>query len=205
MQRIKLIIAKVLKKLFYLSEIDKSTIHSTARISYGSKLYNSTIERYSYVGNNSIVIFANIGSFCSIADNCIIGGAEHPLNWISTSPVFYSGNNILKKNFSKDFFNAYKNTYIGSDVWIGERAIIKQGVRIGHGAVIGMGSVVTHDVSDYEIVAGCPARVIRKRFEEKTIEELLRIKWWDFDDSTLSKYAHLFKLPQEFIDIVRKT
>ncbi len=72
------------------------------------------------------------------------------------------------------------NITIGNDVWIGYGAIILSGVCIGHGAVIGAGSVVTKDVGNYEIVAGNPARLIRKRFDDETITQLLALKWWDW-------------------------
>lgn len=78
---------------------------------------------------------------------------------------------------------------IECDVWIGINAIIRAGVTIGNGAVIGMGSVVTKDVDAFTIVAGCPTKIIGKRFDDDTINKLSKIKWWDFNDDMLYKYA----------------
>lgn len=69
-------------------------------------------------------------------------------------------------------------TVIGNDVWIGQGAFIKAGVHIGTGAVIGMGAVVTHDVEPYKIWVGNPARLIRKRFDDEMVQQLLASKWW---------------------------
>ncbi len=115
----------------------------------------------------------------------MIGGGKHPLDFVSTSPVFYSQRNALKKCFNKIDFKEYDNTVIGNDVWIGSNAFIKGGVTVGHGAVIGAYAVVTKDIEPYSIVGGNPAKVIRKRFDEATIGKLLETKWWDYSDKFL--------------------
>lgn len=97
-----------------------------------------------------------------------------------------------------------KRTSIGNDVWIGESAIIKQGVSVGDGAIIGMGSIVTHDVPPYSISAGNPAREVRKRFPQNQIDCLLEIKWWDLGDDQLAHYAENIKNPEKFIDMVKQ-
>lgn len=97
-----------------------------------------------------------------------------------------------------------KKTIIGHDVRIGERAIIKQGVTIGTGAVIGMGSDVIKYIEPYSIVAGCPGRVIRKRFDDGIIIKLLEIKLWQFRDKRLLECAQYFTNPAEFIDMIGK-
>lgn len=83
-------------------------------------------------------------------------------------------------------------------------AIIKQGISIGTGSVIGMGSIVTKDVEAYSIVAGCPAKVIRKRFNDDVIQHLKAIKWWELNDDLLFKYAEYFTVPQKFISKIQK-
>ena len=168
-----------------------SKIDKCARIGNGSQIVNSSIKKYSYV-YNSALINTKLGAFCSIAEGCVIGGGSHPLDWVSTSPVFYSGRNVLKKNFSSKKYGEFKQTTIGNDVWIGSNCLIKGGVTIGDGAVIGMGSVVTHDIPPYEIWAGNPARLIRKRFDDKTIERLLKSKWWDLSDNTIESLGDCF-------------
>ena len=141
-----------------------------------------------------------IGSFTSIANNVVIGGGEHPTNWVSMSPVFYKGRDSVKAKFSKHRRDPIKLTKIGHDVWIGEKAILKQGVKVGNGAVIGMGSVVTKNIDPYTIVAGCPAKVLRKRFDDKIISDLLNSEWWNLNDEDLKNYANYFKNPKTFLE-----
>ena len=121
------------------------------------------------------------------------------MDWVSTSPVFYKGRNVLRANFSQNSYDEYKKTVIGNDVWIGSGCFIKGGVTIGDGAVIGMGSVVTHDVPPYEVWAGNPAKLIKKRFDDETIASLLKTKWWDMSEDELRKCGDLFERPQDFL------
>ena len=156
-------------------------------------LTESSVGRFTYFAGGSRVFYTDIGSFCSIAENVIIGHAEHPLNRISTSPLFYKSNNEFgNKNFVVNEQLEFKRTKIGSDVWIGYNAFIRTGVRIGHGAVIGAGAVVTKDVEPYSIVGGVPAKLIRKRFDEKTINALLSLEWWNWPTSKIEKNKLLF-------------
>lgn len=195
--------AKLLKK-FRASAVVNSRIHRTSKVESGSQIVNTTFNRYSFCGYDCEIINCDIGSFCSIANNVIIGGARHPLEWVAMSPVFYEGRDSVKAKFSKHKREAIQKTVIGHDVWIGGNAIIKQGVKIGIGAVVGMGSVVTKNIEPYSIVAGCPAKLIRKRFDDNIINKLLEIKWWDFDEIRLTKYAKYFTNPQDFIREVEK-
>jgi acetyltransferase-like isoleucine patch superfamily enzyme len=128
-----------------------------------------------------------IGSFVSIGCNAAIGPAEHKWEYLSASPFFVSsfwnkyflGNNSGVEGVAIQDENHTKPCKIGNDVWIGHNAIIKSGIIIGDGAVIGSGAVVTKDVPPYAIAAGVPAKIIKYRFDEKIIKELLKIKWWD--------------------------
>ena len=190
--------AKLLKKLQGRA-ITKSIIHRTSKVEAGSHIVCSTFNKHSFCGYNCDIINTDIGSFCSISNNVKIGGGMHPINWVSTSPVFYEGRDSVKKKFSIYKREPNKRTLIEHDVWIGESSIIKQGVRIGTGAVIGMGSIVTKDVEPYSIVAGSPAKEIKKRFNEKIISELLETKWWEFSDYELNKYAIFMQDPDAFI------
>lgn len=165
-------------------------MHKTSRICSGSNLVRSNIKKYSYVGNYCTIVETEIGAFCSIADNCNIGGAKHPIDWVSTSPVFYKGKNIMKKNFCNNEFNVFEKTIIGNDVWIGNNCLIKSGVKIGEGAIIGMGSVVTKNVEPYTIVVGNPAKILRKRFDDDVIYKLLKSKWWEYDDEKIKNISH---------------
>lgn len=179
--------------------LQETTVDKTSAICSGVRFYRGKIGKYSYIGNNSFVTDTIIGNFTSISTDCYIGGASHPTNWVSTSPVFHKWGNILKKHFAFHEFDIFKKTIIGNDVWIGNRVMIKAGVTIGDGAVIGMGSIVTKDIAPYEIWAGNPARFIRKRFDDDIITNLKKLKWWDWDDIKTEKYAPHFMSPEHFI------
>jgi acetyltransferase-like isoleucine patch superfamily enzyme len=112
---------------------------------------------------------------------------------VSTSPVFYSAKNNLNASFNIEEFEEFDKTIIGNDVWIGINAFIKGGISIGDGAVIGAYSVVTRDVEPYSIVAGNPAKLIRKRFNDSEVEKLLKVKWWNDDEINIRKKARHFK------------
>lgn len=195
--------AKVIKKIRG-SAIINSFIDKTSKIESGSHIVNSKFGRHSFCGYNCEIINAEIGSFCSIANNVVIGGSQHPMEWASTSPVFILGRDSVKKKYSEHEFNNSIRTIIGHDVWIGESVLIKQGVNIGVGAIIGMGSVVTKDVDPYCIVGGCPAKIIRKRFDEKVVIDLQNTKWWELDDDKLSKCAQHVADPIKFIEEVNE-
>lgn len=181
------------------SAIIGSKIDKASKIQAGCHIVNSTFDRYSFCGYDCEIVNCDVGAFCSIASNVVIGGNNHPMNWVSMSPVFYAGRDSIKRKFSTYQRDEDKRTLIGNDVWIGEKVIIKQGVSVGTGSVIGMGSVVTKDVEPYAIVGGCPARFIRKRFDEQIVSKLLDTRWWEFSDDLLYKYAEYIKNPEMFI------
>ncbi len=180
--------------------LQEAVVDKTAAICSGVRFYRGKLGKYSYIGNNSFVSDTDIGSFTSISTDCYIGGTSHPTDWVSTSPVFHKWENIMKKNFARHEFEIFKRTTIGNDVWIGNRVMIKAGVKIGDGAVVGMGSIVTKDIGPYEIWAGNPARLIRKRFDDETIDALEKMKWWEWDDNKIEKYAEKFTVPSELIE-----
>lgn len=177
-------------------------IHPTVRIQKRCKVRYSSIQRYTYVGSGSDIVYSNIGQFCSIASGCSIGGPSHMLDAVSTSPLFTKGRNIFNENFADIEFISHRETVIGNDVWIGHHAIILQGVTIGNGAVIGAGAVVTKDVKPYAIVAGNPAKIIRFRFEQSIIEGLLNSEWWNYSDADLKKFGLTFKDPDLFLTYI---
>lgn len=190
--------SKVFKKIRGTAMLD-STIHKTSKIESGSLVVSSSFDKHSFCGYDCEIIYCDIGSFCSIANDVKIGGGMHPISWVGTSPVFYKGRDSVTAKFSEHERPDIKRTIIGHDVWIGRSALIKQGVAIGTGAVIGMGSVVTKNVDPYTIVGGNPAKLIRKRFNDDLILELLKTKWWLLSDADLKKCAQYFKDPEEFI------
>lgn len=193
------IYAKALRRLKGKA-IHSSLIHPTAKVNAGCNIVNSSFGRYSYCGYDCQMVNTGIGAFCSIGDCVYIGAAEHPMDWVSMSPVFENSKHSgPSKRFAHLDLPSAKRTVIGNDVWIGYGAIIKQGVCIGHGAVVGSGAVVTKDVPPYAIVGGVPAKIIRYRFDEDTIASLLESKWWEMNDEEIQKYAHLIQSPQDFL------
>lgn len=172
--------------------LQDAIVDKKAAICSGVKFYRGKIGKYSYIGNNSFVTDTEIGNFTSISTDCYIGGTKHPINWVSTSPVFHKWKNIMKKNFAMHEFNIFEKTRIGNDVWIGNRVMIKAGVTIGNGSIVGMGSVVTKDIGEYEIWAGNPAKFIRKRFEDEKIKILKESEWWNWDDKKIKEYSGKF-------------
>lgn len=176
-----------------------SKISNKAFVNYGSNIVNSSMGDYSYCGYDCWIIEACIGKFCSISNQVHIGGPAHPVDWVSTSPVFHKGRNVFGKHFAELHFNPFQKTEIGNDVWIGENVMIKSGVKIGDGAVIGMGSVVTKDVPAYEIWAGNPARKIRSRFTTEVTKTIQQSEWWDLPESELAQMGTLFDNPEKFV------
>ncbi len=190
--------AKLFKKIRGKA-IKNSQIHKTSKVEAGSEIVNSTFDKHSFCGYNCEINSCDIGSYCSIANNVIIGGGMHPMDWVSMSPVFYKGRDSVKAKFSEHKREPVKRTIIEHDVWIGQNVLIKQGVKIGTGAVIGMGSIVTKNVEPYTIVAGSPARIIRKRFDAEIINSLFDSKWWELSDKELQELGPYIKEPQEFL------
>jgi acetyltransferase-like isoleucine patch superfamily enzyme len=197
------IMHKALKKI-RLSAIKNSEVHWTSKVESGTSFINSVMGKHSFCGYNCEITNTDIGSFCSIANGVVIGGGMHPTDWLSTSPVFYSGRDSVKAKFSSHERVPPKKVSIGHDVWIGQNALIKQGVNIGTGAVVGMGSVVTKDVPAYSIVAGCPAKIIKSRFDAELKTRLLKSEWWDIDESELQNSSYLVKKPILFLESLNK-
>lgn len=132
---------------------------------------NSRIGNYTYIGCNCFITKALIGNYVSIANGVSIGMGEHDLNKLSTNSLFYSS---PYEELTK------KDCIIANDVWIGVNSIIRRGIKIGNGAVIGANSFVNKDVPDYTVVVGSPAKIIKYRFSTDQIKFLNDSKWWDY-------------------------
>jgi acetyltransferase-like isoleucine patch superfamily enzyme len=160
---------------------------------------------HTYVQKKATIFNAEIGKFCSIAAYVSIGPGIHKTDGISTHPVFYLQNTPLVKKYSdKDLFTSSKKTLIGNDVWIGERAIIVDGVSIGNGSIVAAGAVVTKDVLPYSIVGGVPAKILKMRFDENIASSVNASAWWDKSEEWLEKNYRTFADPEQFLDHINK-
>ena len=134
-----------------------------------------------------------VGNFCSIARGCTIFlDGNHRVDWVSTYPFGHIHKDVFNiPGVGKGHPSSKGDVTIGNDVWIGRNSTIMSGVTIGDGAVIAANSHVVKDVLPYSIVGGNPAKFIKFRFSEKQIEQLLEIKWWNWDDDKIKKYTPL--------------
>jgi len=146
----------------------------------------------------------SVGRYTSIAKGMSVMGARHPLEWASTSPVFYN-QRVMAQAYSQDRGVSLESTnfdydqgqiVIGNDVWIGEKVSLGHGVKIGDGAVIASNSVVTKDVDPYTVVGGVPARVLRERFAPGIVHALQASEWWEFAPEDLTRFD--VSNPEEF-------
>lgn len=189
-----------IKNLFNKRISNLALIYSDCKVSklatvyLQAKLSGSTIDDYSYVGRGSLLQNVRVGKFCSISDFCVIGLPQHKIGLLSTSPIFSHKNNGAKTSWvSETISGGRTEVTIGNDVWIGYRVLIPKSVRIGDGAIVAAGSVVTKDVPPYAVVGGNPAKIIKYRFSSDIIEELLSIKFWDCPAEVLKDNLQLFR------------
>lgn len=189
-------------KIEYLVEIKNSTFGKYNTLQKFARVRDSQIGDFSYVSRNTQVYNATVGKFCCIGPNVLIGLGAHPSEtFVSSHPLFYStlgqagGLTIVDNNL----FDEFPATEIGNDVWIGANAIIKYGIKIGDGAIVASGAVVTKDVEPYTIVGGVPAKVIKHRFSQEEISFLQKFQWWNKDLEWLKANKEQFQNIQNFI------
>lgn len=189
--------------------IKSSTFEGNNRIG-NNTFFSGSIGFSSYI-SDQCNIAAKIGRYCSIAKGVATVWGTHPSRvFVSTSPTTYSLKKQCPMTFaSKQMFDEHKyaddlgqfHVVVGNDVWIGMNAIIMEGVRIGDGAIVAAGSIVTKDVPPYTIVGGIPASEIRKRFSEEQIEALLSIKWWEKSQRWIQDNYELFSDIDRFLEV----
>lgn len=180
------------------TSILKSRIEDHVIINRNCTLDRSEMGFASYINQNTILKNAIIGKFCCISWNVTIyGGSTHNYHVPSMYTSFHwkkvFGNSV--KNVSEELGGKRKTT-VGNDVWIGNAAVLINGVTVGDGAIIGAGAVVTKDVPPYSIVAGVPAKVIKKRFSDDLISDLLDIRWWDWPEETIAAEEELLRFTE---------
>ncbi|MEZ9487486.1 CatB-related O-acetyltransferase [Vibrio breoganii] len=212
------------KVFFHKKLLKRKEIHISSRVKFHKCEFTSNnfvgkdtnIEKSilgigSYIGKNCMLNNAIIGKYCSIADNVEILLNNHPTTgFVSTHPCFHRGNNALMKkiglSFNLDIDYPYMNyiqgryhIVIGSDVWIGAGCKLMSGVKIGDGAIVAAGSIVTKDIPDFTIFGGVPAKKIKNRFNEEQTRKLVELKWWDWSLEKVVESQRLFTDINEFI------
>lgn len=181
-------------------ELKDTKLGKNVRLYRPTHIFSSEIGDYSYISTNAFISMTHIGKYCSIGPNLFCGWGIHPINGISTSPMFYS---TRKQNgltlTDKDKLVEREPINIGNDVFIGANVTILDGVTIGDGAIIGAGAVVSKDIPDYAIAVGCPIKIIKYRFNNDQISSLKKIQWWNFDEEELHDIEKMFWDIDEFI------
>ena len=173
LKRIKQVLSVVIKTPYYC--LRHNRISATSEIGNNTFLKNCTIGKWCFVGGNGTFNNTEIGNYTCIAPSCQIGGMEHSYWKASISPKL------------SDECISDRKTQIGHDVWIAANCIIKQGVKIGDGAVIGACSFVNKDVPPYAIVFGSPAKVHKYRFDQNTIYKLNESHYWELEPEKAKK------------------
>ena len=189
----KCVLKKSYKKYGRLDSLGRYFFDSYTGIPVGKYTYG-----YQYLNNNNI---ESIGAFCSIAEGQLVIPNDHRMDWITTSPI------ASLKQFSftdKDYMSEYisdedRKVVIGNDVWIGARCIIFEGITIGDGAVIAAGSIIRKDVPPYAVVGGVD-KILKYRFDKDTVNKLLQIQWWNWDDEKIRRNIDLFRDKNNFLE-----
>lgn len=168
--------------------IISSFFESNCAINRRNFIQDSKVGRYTYTGQNTTIRAASIGRFCSISWNVSIGGKDHATDYVSNGSIWAFHNMDGNKPLGKfEYSENQPDCQISNDVWIATNAVILRNVKIGDGAVIGAGAIVTRDVDPYTIVAGVPAKPIRKRFNDQISAALQEIQWWNWPADVIRK------------------
>lgn len=168
------------------SAIFDSSFENNSAVYPHCSLSNVKFGAYSYVNEHSMMSGVSVGRFTCVGPYFICGYGDHPTDFITTSPVFYSTRRQCGVSFTETSrYDEKRQTTLGNDVWIGARVFVRDGVTIGSGALIAAGAVVANDVPEYAIVGGVPAKLIRYRFADDVVAQLLDLQWWNWSEERL--------------------
>lgn len=171
-------------------KVNDSIFNGSVMFAYEAQVNNCKIGDYTSIGRFSKIVHAELGKYCSISWNVTINAVSHEIDKLTTHS--FARRPDLGFGVQEDC-RIYQKVIIKNDVWIGANSVIMPGITIGHGAIIGAGAVVTKDVPDYAIVAGVPAKVIKYRFDNESIDKLLKLKWWDLDPKMIKANIALWQ------------
>ncbi|MEL7398317.1 MAG: chloramphenicol acetyltransferase [Pseudomonadota bacterium] len=177
-------------------EITDSTFGAFTEIGKGSRVQNSSFGDYSYCDRFADIANAQIGKFANIAAFVRIGATDHPLHTASCHHFLYRSHDYWDDATRDEAFFAHRKSrtaHIGHDTWIGAGAMLKPEVSLGHGAVVAAGAIVTKDVDPYVIVAGNPAKPLRRRQPHEIAERLIKLAWWDWTHDILRSALNDFR------------
>jgi acetyltransferase-like isoleucine patch superfamily enzyme len=172
------------------AQINRSILDDEVRVSAYANIADSKIGYLSSIGKYTKITHCEIGKYCAISWDATINAVNHPLDSLTVNAfpyVPYVGGFVSERTQN------YKKVIIKNDVWIGANSVIMPGITIGNGAIIGAGAVVTKDVPDYAVVAGVPAKVIKYRFDEKTISKLLELEWWNLEPKIIKNNIKIWQ------------
>jgi len=177
-------------------EITESRFGAFCEVGRGSRVAHSVFGDYSYCDRYADIANARIGKFANIAAMVRIGATDHPLHTASCHHFLYRSGDYWDDAGADDAFFEHRRSrlaHIGHDTWIGHGAMVKPEVTVGDGAVIAAGAVVTRDVAPYTIVAGTPAKLLRRRQPEDVAERLIALAWWDWPHDVLRERLEDFR------------
>lgn len=195
------------------SEVDfSSKFEGENLVGEGTSLSNTSLGFGSYVANHSYLVNTKIGKYCCIGPFVKTAIGTHPSRqFVSIHPAFFSNNHVSGLSYVKDtkFFGqifSFGNYQIeiGNDVWIGANVTLLEGIKIGDGAIVAAGAVITKDVPAFAIVGGVPAQVIRYRFSSEQMEILLEYRWWEKDEEWIKNHADYFDDIEHYLEMASK-